>query len=65
MLQEITRAAHLLAAGEQEAGWTPQQISLAKRNNVHAARDIARAARDILGANGITDEYQCGRHVRL
>ena len=42
---------------------TPGQISLAKRNNVSMARDIARDARDILGANGVTDDYQCGRHM--
>ena len=41
----------------------PSQISLAKRNNVAIARDIARDARDILGANGVTDDYQCGRHM--
>jgi glutaryl-CoA dehydrogenase len=39
------------------------QISLAKRNNVALALDAARACRDILGASGITDEYQCGRHM--
>ncbi len=42
---------------------TPAQISLAKRTCVAMARDVARDARDILGANGITDEYQCGRHM--
>jgi glutaryl-CoA dehydrogenase len=42
---------------------TPAQISLAKRTCVAMARDCARDARDILGANGITDEYQCGRHM--
>ena len=41
----------------------PSQISLAKRTCVSMARDVARDARDILGANGITDEYQCGRHM--
>ncbi|MDB4969467.1 MAG: Glutaryl-CoA dehydrogenase, partial [Myxococcales bacterium] len=41
----------------------PQQISLAKRNNVRMARNIARDARDLLGANGVTDEYQSGRHM--
>jgi glutaryl-CoA dehydrogenase len=41
----------------------PAQISLAKRTCVAMARDCARDARDILGANGITDEYQCGRHM--
>ncbi len=39
------------------------QISLAKRNNVHQALEIARAARDILGANGILDEYPVMRHM--
>ena len=42
---------------------TAGQISLAKRNNVAMARDVARDARDILGANGVTDDYQCGRHM--
>ncbi|HTJ83260.1 MAG TPA: acyl-CoA dehydrogenase family protein, partial [Polyangiaceae bacterium] len=48
----------------KEAGTlTAAQISLAKRNNVAMARECARDARDILGANGVTDEYQCGRHM--
>lgn len=42
---------------------TPQQISMAKMNNVSNALKIARVARDILGASGITHEYQCGRHM--
>src|SRR5512146_1439698 len=41
----------------------PAQISLAKRTCVSMARDVARDARDILGANGVTDDYQCGRHM--
>jgi len=40
-----------------------QLVSLAKRNNVAMALDIARTARDILGANGITHEYHVGRHM--
>jgi glutaryl-CoA dehydrogenase len=66
MVQEITKAQLLdLRLGRlKEAGkLRPQQVSLAKRNNVAWARDIARMARDILGANGVTDEYQCGRHM--
>jgi glutaryl-CoA dehydrogenase len=66
MVAEITKAQLLcLRLGRlKEAGkLTPGQISLAKRNNVAAAREIARDARDILGANGVTDEYQCGRHM--
>ncbi len=39
------------------------QISMAKRNNVHKALEVARAARSILGANGISGEYQSMRHM--
>lgn len=66
MVSEITKAQLLcLRLGRlKEAGTiTPAQISLAKRNNVSIARDIARDARDILGANGVTTDYQCGRHM--
>jgi glutaryl-CoA dehydrogenase len=66
MVQEITKA-QLLAwrLGKlKEAGKArPQQVSLAKRNNVKMARNVARDARDLLGANGVTDEYQSGRHM--
>ncbi|MEQ1875961.1 MAG: acyl-CoA dehydrogenase family protein [Bdellovibrionia bacterium] len=41
----------------------PQHVSMAKMNNVSIALDIARVARDILGASGITNEYQVGRHM--
>ena len=66
MVAEITKAQLLcLRLGRlKEAGTLrPAQVSLAKQNNVAWARDIARDARDILGANGVTDEYQCGRHM--
>ena len=66
MVQAITQAQLLCwrLGRLKEAGTiTPGQISLAKRNNVAMARDIARDARDILGANGVTDDYQCGRHM--
>jgi glutaryl-CoA dehydrogenase len=66
MVSEITKAQLLcLRLGRLKEGGrlTPGQISLAKRNNVAIARDVARDARDILGANGVTDEYQCGRHM--
>jgi glutaryl-CoA dehydrogenase len=36
---------------------------MAKMNNVSKALEIARITRDILGASGITDEYQAGRHM--
>lgn len=42
---------------------TPELVSLLKRNNVGKSLDIARVARDILGANGISDEYHVIRHV--
>jgi glutaryl-CoA dehydrogenase len=42
---------------------TPEQVSLAKMSNVRTAIDIARQARTILGANGITLEYPVIRHA--
>ncbi len=39
------------------------QVSMAKRNNVRAALEVARTARGMLGANGISDEYQAMRHM--
>jgi glutaryl-CoA dehydrogenase len=42
---------------------TPNQVSMAKRNNVHMALEVARTCRDMLGANGISLEYQVGRHM--
>ncbi len=39
------------------------QVSVAKRNNVKIALDAARVAREILGANGIADEYRVFRHM--
>ncbi len=66
MLSEITKAQLLawrLGKLKDQGKMRPEQVSLAKRNNVGQALHIARVARDILGANGITDEYQCGRHM--
>jgi glutaryl-CoA dehydrogenase len=42
---------------------TPEHVSMAKRNNCEIALDVARRARDILGANGITSEYPVMRHM--
>jgi glutaryl-CoA dehydrogenase len=48
----------------KDAGiFTPQQVSLAKRNNVSIATDIAREARRLLGGNGILAEYGSMRHM--
>jgi len=66
MLTEITKAQLLcLQLGRlKDAGtMTPQQVSLAKRNNVSMATDVAREARRLLGANGILAEYQSMRHL--
>ncbi len=66
MLTEITKAQLLnvqLGRLKDSGKMRPQQVSLAKRNNVRIALQIARTARDMLGANGITDEYQVGRHM--
>lgn len=42
---------------------TPEMISLIKRNSCGKALEIARMARDMLGGNGICDEYHIIRHV--
>jgi glutaryl-CoA dehydrogenase len=48
----------------KDAGtFTPQQVSVAKRNNVNVATNIAREARRLLGANGILAEYASMRHM--
>ncbi len=66
MLTELTKAQLLvLRIGrlKDEGRATHAHISMAKRNNCYHALDIARTARDMLGASGITHEYQCGRHM--
>jgi glutaryl-CoA dehydrogenase len=66
MLTEITKAQLLcLQLGRlKDAGkMRPQQVSLAKRNNVDMATNVAREARRLLGANGILVEYQAMRHM--
>jgi glutaryl-CoA dehydrogenase len=48
----------------KEAGEvTPQQVSFGKLTNVRAALDVARSARSVLGANGVTLEYPVIRHM--
>ena len=66
MITEITKAQLLcLRLGQlKDAGRArPQQISMAKMNNVQMALDAARMARDILGAAGIVDEHPIIRHM--
>ena len=66
MLTEIVKGqlVSLHLGRMKDAGtFTPQQVSLAKRNNVNIATDIAREARRLLGANGILAEYASMRHM--
>jgi glutaryl-CoA dehydrogenase len=66
MLTEITKAQCLtLQLGRlKDAGtMTPEQVSLAKRNNVSMACECAREARRLLGANGVLAEYHSMRHL--
>jgi glutaryl-CoA dehydrogenase len=66
MISEITKAQLLaLQVGrlKDQNKARPQHISMAKRNNVWMALECARMARDILGANGIADEYPVFRHM--
>src|SRR6266545_1185601 len=66
MLTEITKAQLLclqLGRLKDRGTATPQQVSLAKRNNVNMATDVARETRRLLGANGILAEYQAMRHL--
>ena len=66
MVSEIVKAQLLalqLGRNKDNDQLTHVQVSLAKRNNVKMALDIARTAREILGANGIADEYPIFRHM--
>jgi glutaryl-CoA dehydrogenase len=65
MLTEITKAQLLcyqLGKLKDSGKMRPQQVSLAKRNNCEIAKIIANMAREMLGANGILDEYPIMRH---
>ena len=66
MITEITKAQFLaLQVGRlKDAGRVhPSHISMLKMNNVWMARETARMAREILGANGIVDDYCVMRHM--
>jgi glutaryl-CoA dehydrogenase len=66
MATQITTAqllAHRLANLKERGDLRPQQVSMAKRNNVRMARDQARVAREMLGGNGITVDYPPMRHL--
>jgi glutaryl-CoA dehydrogenase len=66
MLTEITKAQLVcLRLGQLKDAdkMRPEQVSFAKRNNVGMALEVARMARDMLGANGIVNEYPVIRHM--
>ncbi|XP_039738730.1 glutaryl-CoA dehydrogenase, mitochondrial isoform X3 [Pteropus medius] len=66
MLTEITLGLHAclqLGRLKDQDKATPEMVSLLKRNNCGKALDIARQARDMLGGNGISDEYHVIRHA--
>lgn len=66
ILTEITKAQLLawrLGVLKDENRATPAQISMAKRNNVKMALDVARESRQILGAMGITGDFPMMRHM--
>ena len=66
MLNEITKAQFMtyqLGRLKDQGRLTHQQVSLSKMNNVRMALEIARSARTILGASGITHEYVSMRHA--
>ena len=66
MLTEITKGqlmCHRLGQLKDQGKARFAQVCMAKRSNVGRALEIARDARDILGANGITAEYPVGRHM--
>jgi len=66
MLTELTKGQLLaLKIGrlKESKNWKPYHISMLKRNNVKIALEIARTAREILGANGISLEYPIIRHM--
>jgi len=66
MVNEITKAQFLtlqLGRLKDRGTMTPQQVSLAKRNNVNMAAECAREARRLLGAVGILAEHHVMRHM--
>lgn len=58
-LQSVLRVGRMIDDGEM----IPENISIIKRNNCLKSLNVARTARDILGGNGISDEYHIIRHM--
>lgn len=67
MLTEITlglHAVHRVSILKDQNQLAPEMISIVKRNNCGKALDIARQARDMMGGNGLVDEYHVMRHAQ-
>lgn len=66
MCTEITlglHAVHRVSTLKDEGNLAPEMISMVKRNNCGKALEIARLARDMMGGNGLVDEYHVMRHA--
>jgi len=66
MLNEITKGqliALQVGRNKDNGSLKHYQVSMIKKNNVHIARESAKLAREILGANGITSDYPVMRHM--
>jgi len=57
------QAALTVGRSMDDGTWSPEMVSLIKRNNCGKALDIARVARDMHGGNGISAEYHVIRHA--
>ena len=66
MATRITKAQllmHRIADMKERGDLRPQHVSMSKRNNVRAARRVARTAREMIGGNGVTADYSPMRHL--
>jgi alkylation response protein AidB-like acyl-CoA dehydrogenase len=66
MATRVTKAQllmHRIADLKERGDLRPQHVSMSKRNNVRAARRVARTAREMIGGNGVTADYSPMRHL--
>lgn len=66
MMTDITlglHGVHRVAQLKDQGLLAPEMVSIVKRNNAGKALDIARMARDMMGGNGLVDEYHVMRHA--
>ena len=67
MMTEITlglHAVHRVARLKDEGNFAPEMVSIVKRNNCGKALEIARLARDMMGGNGLVEDYHVIRHAQ-